>query len=180
MKKCAGNEDPLTVGKGGIHMRCGIGVIMVVFMLLVSPPINLWAEHEQKNIDEIMSARQKEIDLAFSDFRKTKAASKLSEIEKLNKDAGSSLIEWWDLSHMPCCIDKDSDVKKTWEEDRNKLAFYLKGICANYTKIAGYYGKKNMTHKAQSIYQYITEAFDGAEFDKCIGEAKAKLKGFRN
>lgn len=153
--------------------------MMLILGLLISSPMNLWAEHEQKNIDEIMSARQKEIDSAFSDFSRTKAVPKLAEIEKLNEDAGGSLIDWLDSAHLPCCIDKNSDFKRTWEEDQNKFKFYLKSICKNYTRIAGYYAESSVPQKARSIYQYVTEAFDDSEFDKCIGEAKAGLEGLR-
>ncbi len=153
---------------------CVIGVIAVLFVF--SPPI-VRAEHEQKNIDEVMAVKQKEIERAFSDFGMTRAVSTLAEIEKMNEEAGSSLIEWWDESHMPCCIDKNSEIKTTWEKDRNKFTSYLKGICRTYTKIAGYYAEKDMKQKAQSLYQYVSEAFDSPEFDQCTGEAKTGLEG---
>jgi uncharacterized protein YggL (DUF469 family) len=163
-------------GEGGINIMFRV-CLMFMLGLLVSLPVNLRAEHEQKNIDEIMTDRQKEIELAFSDYSKTKAVPKLAEIEKLNENAGGSLIQWLDSGHLPCCIDKDSDVKRTWEEDQEKFKFYLKSICKNYTRIAGYYAESNVPRKAQSIYQYVTEAFDNPEFDKCLGEAKAGLEG---
>ncbi len=156
---------------------CVIGVITVLF---VFSPLNVWAEHEQKSIDEVMSVKQKEIERAFSDFGRTRAVSMLAEIERMNEDAGSSLIEWWDESHMPCCMDKNSDIKKTWEQDRNKFTSYLKSICSTYTKIAGYYAENNMRQKARSLYQYVSEAFDSPEFARCTGEAKSRLEGFDN
>ena len=155
------------------------GYVMAGFLaLFVLSPAGSWAEHDRENIDKMMSSRQKEIALAFSDFNKTKSVSKLAEIEKLNEDAGSSLIQWWDAGHLPCCIDKDSGVKKDLEEDWNKFTSYLKQICANYTRIARYYASKNMKHKARTIYQYIMEAFDSPELDQCTGEARTRLESY--
>jgi hypothetical protein len=178
-KKYADAEDPVIAGRGDINIMLRAGVIMLTFAFLVSLPANLWAEYEQKNIDEMMSSRQKEIDLAFSEFSKTKSASKLAKIEKMNEDAAGSLIEWWDLSNMPCCIDRNSDSRKTLEENANKFAFYSKMICHNYAKILGHYARKNMRRKAQTIYEFIKTVFDSPDFDQCRNEAKSSMGKFR-
>jgi hypothetical protein len=158
----------------------GARIIILTFAILVSFPANLRAEHEQKNIDEIMSSRQEKIDSAFSEFNKTKSAEKLAKIEELNEDAGKSLIEWWDSSNMPCCIDKNPDIKKMAEENFNKFNFYSKMICHNYARILGQYAKKNMKDKARTIYEFIEEAFNNPDFDRCRNEAKSSMGEFRN
>jgi hypothetical protein len=134
----------------------------------------------KKDVDEIMSVQIKQIDLALSNSQKTGTSEGLDEIERLNQDAGASLFDWWDSVTALCCIVvKGKDPKVAWKEavEKNepKLTHYLKYLCSNEAKIAGYYVRAHNKEKAKVLYSSILDSFDPSKFGTCVRGAEASL-----